>query len=84
MEKGSELAGKLMKISDLHPVVRETLIIQQQDIFFLRKQLIEQAQVIEQLTDNFLSLVNANDAMLKQYKNIISKNGTALKRDEEL
>jgi anti-anti-sigma regulatory factor len=63
MEKGSELAGKLMKISDLHPVVRETLIIQQQDIFFLRKQLIEQAQAIEQVTDNFLSLVNANDAM---------------------
>ena len=83
MDKGSELAGKLMKVTDIHPIIRETLIMQQQDIFYLRKQLIEQAQVIEQMIDNFATLMNANDAMLKQYKSIISKNNNALKKDEE-
>lgn len=83
MEKGSELAAKLMKVNDIHPIVKDTLITQQQDIFFLRKQLIEQAQMISSLVDNFASLVNANDAMLRQYKQIIDKNKTSLKRDEE-
>lgn len=83
MEKGSELAAKLMKINDIHPLIRDTLITQQQDIFFLRKQLIEQAQTISELIDNFASMVNANDAMLRQYKQIIDKNKTSLKRDEE-
>lgn len=82
MEKGSELAGKLMKV-DIHPLVKQTLITQQQDIFFLRKQLIEQSQIISSLIDNFASLVNANDAMLKEQRKIMQKNGTALKRDEE-
>ena len=54
MDKGSELAGKLMKVTDIHPIIRETLIMQQQDIFFLRKQLIEQAQVIEQIIDKVI------------------------------
>ena len=83
MEKGSELAAKLIKINDIHPIIKDTLIAQQQDIFFLRKQLIEQAQTISTLIDNFASLVNANDAMLRQYKNVIDKNKTSLKRDEE-
>lgn len=83
MEKGSELAAKLMKINDIHPLVKDTLIMQQQDIFFLRKQLIEQAQTISNLIDNFASMVNANDAMLRQYKQVIDKNGSALKKDLE-
>lgn len=83
MEKGSELAGKLMKITDIHPLIKDILIQQQQDIFFLRKQLIEQSQVISQLVDNFAVMVNANDAMLKQYKTVIDKNSKALSRDEE-
>lgn len=83
MEKGSELAAKLMKVNDIHPLIKDTLITQQQDIFFLRKQLIEQAQTISELIDNFASMVNANDAMLRQYKQIIDKNKTSLRRDEE-
>lgn len=83
MEKGSELAAKLMKINDIHPIIKDTLITQQQDIFFLRKQLIEQAQMISSIVDNLASIVNANDAMLRQYKQIIDKNKTSLKRDEE-
>lgn len=83
MEKGSELAGKLMKITDIHPLIKDILIQQQQDIFFLRKQLIEQSQIISQLVDNFAVMVNANDAMLRQYKTVIDKNNKALTRDEE-
>lgn len=82
MEKGSELAGRLMKINDIHPVIKETLITQQQDIFFLRKMQIEQSQVIEQLVDHIATLVNVNDAMLKKYKNIINKNEKSLRNDE--
>ena len=82
MEKGSELAGRLMKISDIHPIIKETFITQQQDIFFLRKMQIEQSQVIEQLVDHIATLVNVNDAMLKKYKNVINKNEKSLRNDE--
>ena len=60
IEKGSELAGLLMKHNDIHPVVKDTLIKQQQQIFFIRKTQMEQAQLLEQLVDNLASLVNAN------------------------
>jgi len=84
IEKGSELAGLLMKHNDIHPVIRDTLIKQQQQIFFLRKTQIEQAQLLEQLVDNLASLVNANDAMLKKYKKVIDNNQKSLKNDEAL
>ena len=84
IEKGSELAGLLMKYNDIHPVVKDTLIKQQQQIFFLRKTQMEQAQLLEQLVDNLASLVNANDAMLKKYKKVIDDNQKSLKNDETL
>lgn len=84
IEKGSELAGRLMKDDSIHPLVKDTLIKQQQEIFFLRKSQIEQAQVIEQLVDNLATVINANDAMLKQYKKVIDNNSKALKNDETL
>lgn len=84
IEKGSELAGLLMKHNDIHPVVKDTLIKQQQQIFFLRKTQMEQAQLLEQLVDNLASLVNANDAMLKKYKKVIDDNQKSLKNDEAL
>lgn len=84
IEKGSELAGLLMKHNDIHPVVKDTLIKQQQQIFFLRKTQMEQAQLLEQLVDNLASLVNANDAMLKKYKKVIDNNQKSLKNDEAL
>jgi len=84
IEKGSELAGLLMKHNDIHPIVKDTLIKQQQQIFFLRKTQIEQAQLLEQLVDNLASLVNANDAMLKKYKKVIDNNQKSLKNDEAL
>lgn len=84
IEKGSELAGLLMKHNDIHPVVKDTLIKQQQQIFFLRKTQMEQAQLLEQIVDNLASLVNANDAMLKKYKKVIDDNQKSLKNDETL
>lgn len=84
IEKGSELAGLLMKHNDIHPVVKDTLIKQQQQIFFIRKTQMEQAQLLEQLVDNLASLVNANDAMLKKYKKVIDDNQKSLKNDETL
>lgn len=84
IEKGSELAGRLMKDDSIHPLVKDTLIKQQQEIFFLRKSQMEQAQVIEQLVDNLATVINANDAMLKQYKKVIDGNSKALRNDEAL
>lgn len=84
IEKGSELAGRLMKDDSIHPLIKDTLIKQQQEIFFLRKSQIEQAQVIEQLVDNLATVINANDAMLKQYKKVIDNNSKALRNDETL
>lgn len=84
IEKGSELAGRLMKDDSIHPLVKDTLIKQQQEIFFLRKSQMEQAQVIEQLVDNLATVINANDAMLKQYKKVIDGNSKALRNDETL
>lgn len=84
IEKGSELAGRLMKDDNIHPLIKDTLIKQQQDIFFLRKSQIEQAQLIDMLANYIATLVNANDAMLKKYKNIIDNNTKALKNDETL
>lgn len=84
IEKGSELAGRLMKDDSVHPLVKDTLIKQQQEIFFLRKSQMEQAQVIEQLVDNLATVINANDAMLKQYKKVIDGNSKALRNDEAL
>ena len=84
IEKGSELAGRLMKDNSVNPLVKDTLIKQQQEIFFLRKAQIEQAQVIEQLVDNLATVINANDAMLKQYKKVIDNNSKSLRNDETL
>lgn len=84
IEKGSELAGRLMKDDSINPLVKDTLIKQQQEIFFLRKSQMEQAQVIEQLVDNLATVINANDAMLKQYKKVIDGNSKALRNDETL
>lgn len=84
IEKGSELAGRLMKDDSIHPLVKDTLIKQQQEIFFLRKSQMEQAQVIAQLVDNLATVINANDAMLKQYKKVIDRNSKSLKNDETL
>lgn len=84
MEKGSELAGRLLKINDIHPIIKDTLVKQQQDIFFLRKEQITMAQVIEDLVNNMATLVNANDAMLRQYQDVIGKTKNSMLRDEEL
>ena len=84
IEKGSELAGRLMKDNSVNPLVKDTLIKQQQEIFFLRKAQIEQAQVIEQLVDNLATVINANDAMLKHYKKVIDNNSKSLRNDETL
>lgn len=84
MQKGTELAGKLLKINDIHPVLKDVIIQQQQDIFFLRKEQITMAQIIEDLVNSYATLVNANDAMLKQYKDVISKTKNEMINDERL
>ena len=84
MEKGSELAGRLLKINDIHPIIKDTLISQQQDIFFLRKKLMELTMTITSLIDSYSILVNANDAMMNEEKRRMRENYNSLAKDEEL
>lgn len=84
MEKGSELAGRLLKINDIHPIIKDTLISQQQDIFFLRKKLMELTMTITALVDSYNVLVNANDAMMNEEKRRMRENYNSLAKDEEL
>lgn len=84
MEKGSELAGRLLKINDIHPIIKDTLISQQQDIFFLRKKLMELTMTITSLIDSYSVLVNANDAMMNEEKRRMRENYNSLAKDEEL
>ena len=84
MEKGSELAGRLLKINDIHPIIKDTLISQQQDIFFLRKKLMELTMTLTTLIDSYSILVNANDAMMNEEKRRMRENYNSLTKDEEL
>jgi hypothetical protein len=84
MEKGSELAGRLLKINDIHPIIKDTLISQQQDIFFLRKKLMELTMTITALVDSYNVLVNANDAMMNEEKRRMRESYNSLAKDEEL
>ena len=84
MQKGTELAGKLLKINDIHPLLKDIIVQQQQDIFFLRKEQITMAQVIEDLVNNFATIINANDAMLKQYQSIIKRTKNEMITDNDL
>lgn len=84
MQKGTELAGKLLKINDIHPLLKDIIVQQQQDIFFLRKEQITLAQIIEDLVNNYATMVNANDAMLRQYQSIIKRTKNEMITDNDL
>ena len=66
IEKGSELQAKLLKDDSLSPNVKEILIKQQQDIFFLRKTQLEQATIIDQLIDSLTTVMNCNASLLEE------------------
>ena len=73
IEKGSEVLGKVLNNNDIPTEVKDILTKQQQDIFFLRKSLLEISQTLDAIVNNLYILANANDAMLKQQKEIFNK-----------
>lgn len=81
VEKGSDLLGKILKDNDIPTKLKDILVKQQQDIFYLRKELLSMSQVMEQIVDNLYTLANANDAMLKQQKEIFNKTTKSLQND---
>ena len=76
MEKGSELLGKILNDNDIPTKLKDILVKQQQDIFFLRKHLLELSQTVDNIVDNLVLLANANDAMLKKQKELFDKQTT--------
>lgn len=81
VEKGSDLLGKILKDNDIPTKLKDILVKQQQDIFYLRKELLGMSQVMEQIVDNLYTLANANDAMLKQQKELFNKTTKSLQND---
>ena len=76
VEKGSEVLGKILKNNDIPTEVKDILVKQQQDIFWLRKELLGLSQTIDQIVDNLYVLANANDAMLKNQKELMERSTT--------
>ena len=81
IEKGSELQARLLKDDSLSPNVKEILIKQQQDIFFLRKTQLEQATIIDQLIDSLTTVMNCNAYLLEEQKKRAEQNQKAMKND---
>jgi hypothetical protein len=81
IEKGSELQARLLKDDSLSPNVKEILIKQQQDIFFLRKTQLEQATIIDQLIDSLTTVMNCNASLLEEQKKRAEQNQKAMKND---
>ncbi len=81
IEKGSELQARLLKDDSLSPNVKEILIKQQQDIFFLRKTQLEQATIIDQLIDSLTTVMNCNASLLEESKKRAEQNQKAMKND---
>ena len=81
IEKGSELQARLLKDDSLSPNVKEVLVKQQQDIFFLRKTQLEQATMIDQLIDSLTTVMNCNASLLEEQKKRAEQNQKAMKND---
>lgn len=81
IEKGSELQARLLKDDSLSPNVKEILIKQQQDIFFLRKTQLEQATIIDQLIDSLTTVMNCNASLLEEQKKRAEQNQKVMKND---
>ena len=81
IEKGSELQARLLKDESLSPNVKEILVKQQQDIFFLRKTQLEQATIIDQLIDSLTTVMNCNASLLEEQKKRAEQNQKAMKND---
>lgn len=76
VEKGSEVLGKILNNNDIPTEIKDILVKQQQDIFWLRKELLGLSQTLDSVVDNLFILANANDAMLKQQKELMEKSTT--------
>lgn len=76
VEKGSEVLGKILNNHDIPIEIKDILVKQQQDIFWLRKELLGLSQTLDSVVDNLFILANANDAMLKQQKELMERTTT--------
>lgn len=82
MDKGSEIAFKLQKV-DCDPKLKEIIINQSQDLFFLRKQMIELATNFDNLANQMITLTNGTAGFMNDIKRIrkILKTDEALDED---
>lgn len=83
MDKGSEIAFKLQKV-DCDPKLKEIIINQGQDLFFLRKNLIELATNFDQLATQMINLTSGTAKFMDDVKRIrkILKTDEALSEEE--
>ena len=83
MDKGSEIAFKLQNV-DCDPKLKEIIINQGQDLFFLRKQMIELATNFDHLASQMITLTNGTAGFMNDIKRIrkILKTDEALSEEE--
>ena len=79
MDKGSEVAFKLNGV-DCDPKLKDIIINQSQDLFFLIKQMIELATNFDHLATQMITLTNGTAGFMEDIKRIRK----ILKQDEEL
>lgn len=78
MQKGSELQFKLKNV-DCDPKLKEVIIEQQQDIYFLRNQVNELANMLNLVVDDYTKIVAGCNNIGNELQNVRK----ALHNDEE-
>lgn len=82
MLKGSEVAFKLKDI-DCHPKLKDVIVEQQQEIYFLRNQLTELASMFNMMVDEMTKITNGVNNLGLEFQKQSKGVAKALKHDEE-
>lgn len=82
MLKGSEVAFKLKDV-DCHPKLKEVIIEQQEEIYFLNKQLTELASMFNMMVDEMTNITNGVNNLGLEFQKQSKSVSKALKHNEE-
>lgn len=89
IQSGRELKEKLLLTTDSDEVMRlmkELVVKQQQDLYFLNKQFTELSLLVDQLVDEMVKVVSTNGAVINKLSPILkqmSENKVKISKDNE-
>lgn len=82
MLKGSEVSFKLKDV-DCHPKLKEVIVEQQQEIYFLKNQLTELASMFNMMVDEMTNITNGVNNLGLEFQKQSKGVAKALKHDED-